>query len=64
MMGQRRAPGVQHGGEADAGAEMLGIGGDGRQRLGRRLEQQIVDGGLVLERDRAIAAGTVKTTWK
>ena len=28
MMGQRRAPGVQHGGDADAGAEMLGIGGD------------------------------------
>ena len=52
MMGQRRSPGVQHGGEADAGAEMFGIGGDGRQRLGRRLEQQVVDGGLVLERDR------------
>ncbi|MBB4201131.1 hypothetical protein GGD83_004969 [Rhodoblastus sphagnicola] len=42
---------MQYGGEADAGAEMFGIGGDGRQRLGRRLEQQIVDGGLVLERD-------------
>ena len=51
MMGQRRAPGVQHGGEADAGAEMLGIGGDRRECFGRRLEQQIVDGGLVLERD-------------
>ena len=29
VMGERRAPGVQHGGEADAGAEMLGVGGDG-----------------------------------
>ncbi len=28
MMGERRAPGVQHGGEADAGSEMLGVGGD------------------------------------
>ena len=52
MMGQRRAPCVQDGGEADAGAEMFGIGGDGGQGLGRRLEQQIVDDGLVLESDR------------
>ena len=35
VLGQCRAPGVEHGGEADAGAEMLGIGGDGEQRLGR-----------------------------
>ncbi len=28
MMGERRAPGVQHHGDADLGAEMLGIGGD------------------------------------
>jgi hypothetical protein len=53
MMGQRRAPGVQHGGEADARAEMLGVGGDRGQRLGRRPEQEVVDGGLVLEADRA-----------
>ena len=43
MMGQRRAPGVQHGGDADAGAEVLGVGGDGDQRLGRGLEQEVVD---------------------
>ena len=48
MMGERRAPGVQHGGDADAGAEMLGIGRDREHGLGRRLEQQVVDHGLVL----------------
>jgi hypothetical protein len=53
MMGQRRAPGVEHGGEADARAQMLRVGGDGGQCLGCGLEQQIVDDGLVLERDRA-----------
>src|SRR5260370_39383528 len=40
-------------GEADARAEMLRVGGDGGQRLGGRLEQEIVDGGLILERDGA-----------
>ncbi len=50
-MGQRRAPGVQDGGEPDARAQMLGVGGDRRQRLGGGAEQEIVDGGLVLERD-------------
>src|SRR5208337_1934851 len=53
MMGHRRAPGVEDGGEADARAQMLGVGGDGDQRLGRRSEQEVVDGGLVVERDRA-----------
>ncbi len=53
MMGERRAPGVQDGGEADVGAQMLGVGGDGGQRLGGGPEQQVVDGGLVVERDRA-----------
>ena len=53
MMGERRAPGVQHGGEADARAQMSGIGRDRGQRLGCGLEQEVADGGLVLERDRA-----------
>ena len=53
MVGERRAPGVQHGGEADARAEMLRVGGDGGQRLGGGPEQEVVDGGLVLERDGA-----------
>ena len=42
---------MKHGGDADTGAEMLGVGGDGRHRLGRRLDQQAVDRRLVLERD-------------
>ena len=52
MMGQRRAPGVEDGGEADARAEMLRVGGDGDQRLGGGPEQEVVDGRLVVERDR------------
>ncbi len=51
VMGQRRAPGVQHGGDAYSGAEMLGIGCDRDQRLGRGLEQQIVNHRLVLVGD-------------
>jgi hypothetical protein len=51
VMGHRRAPAVQHGGEADAGAEVLGIGGDGGERLSRRLEQDVVDRGLVVVGD-------------
>ena len=45
------APGVQHRGHADCGAEMLWIGSDGLHRLGRRLEQDAVDHCLVLQRD-------------
>ncbi len=48
VMGQRRAPGVEHGGEADAGAEVLGVGGDGDQGLGGGLEQDVVDHRLVV----------------
>ncbi len=48
VVGQCRAPGVQDGQDADASAEMLGIGGDGEHGLGRGLEQQIVDHRLVL----------------
>ena len=53
MVGHRRAPGVEDGGEADARAEMLGVGGDRGQCFGRSLEQEVVDGGFVLEHDRA-----------
>src|SRR5208337_5587356 len=38
---------------AYAGAEMLRVGGDGGQRLGGGSEQEVVDGGLVGERDGA-----------
>jgi hypothetical protein len=51
MMGQRRAPGVQHGGDADPGPQMLRIGCDRQRGLGRNLEQQIVDDRLVLVGD-------------
>ena len=42
---------MEHGGEADPGAEMLRVGGDGEERLGGGAEQQVVDHGLVLEGD-------------
>jgi hypothetical protein len=51
MMRHRRSPGVQHRGDADAGAEMLGVGRDRHHRLGGRPEQQIVDHRLVLMGD-------------
>jgi hypothetical protein len=50
MMGHRRAPAVEYGGGANAGAP--GISGDGEQRLGRGAEQQVVDHRLVLVGDR------------
>ena len=51
MVQQVLSPGVQHTKEANLRAQMLRIGGDGAQRLRRRPEQDIVDHGLVLERD-------------
>ena len=48
---QGLAPGVENHGDAELGAEMLGIGGDGGERLGRRAEQDRVDNSLVLEGD-------------
>lgn len=51
MVGHCRPPGMQHGGDANARAEVLRIGRDGQHRLGRRLEQQIIDQRLVVERD-------------
>ena len=51
MVGHRRTPCMKHGGDADPGAEMFGIGGDGEQGLGRGLEQQVVDHGLVMPGD-------------
>jgi hypothetical protein len=51
MVLQVLAPGVKHADEADLGVEMLRIGGDRAQRLGRRPEKNGVDRSLVLERD-------------
>jgi len=39
---------MQHGGEPDAGAEVLGVGRNGDQGLGGDFEQQIMDDYLVL----------------
>ena len=52
VVGHCRAPAMEHGGGADARAEVLGIGGDRQQRLGGRAEQQVVDDRLVLVGDR------------
>ena len=43
---------MEHGGGADAGAEVLGIGGDRQQCLGGGAEQKVVDDRLVLVGDR------------
>src|SRR5215469_3923755 len=48
MVGHGGAPGVEHRGEADAGAKMLGIGRDREHGLGGGLEQEAIDHGLVL----------------
>ena len=46
-------PCVQDGDDADVGTEVLAIGGNGDQRVGRSLKQQSVDLGLVLVGHRA-----------
>ena len=51
VVGQRRAPAVQHGGDADARAEMARVGSDGQHGLRGRTEQQVVDNSLVLGGD-------------
>jgi hypothetical protein len=51
MVQQVLSPAVQHAEETDLCAQMRRIGGDGAQRLRRCPEQDIVDHGLVLERD-------------
>ena len=58
ILGECRAPGVQHGRDTDPRAEALGVvglqptglsrGGNGDQGLGRDLEQQVIDDRLVL----------------
>ena len=52
MEAQLLVPGVEHGGTADAHAAVPWIGGDGAQRLGHRLEQDVEDDPSVAERDR------------
>ena len=48
---QGLSPGVKNSKEADFGAEMLGIGSNSLERLGRGLEENAVDGPLILQAD-------------
>ncbi len=51
VMGQGLAPGVENSDHAGLGTEMLGVGADETDRVGCRFEQDVVDDGLVLQRD-------------
>lgn len=51
MVGHCRASCVEHGGDADARADVLGIRRDRQHRRRCRLEQQVIDEGLVVEGD-------------
>ena len=74
MVGERRSPGVEHGGESDAGAEVRGVvglqptgltrGGNGDQGLGGGFEQQVIDDRLVVIADVGDRPRQRKTTWK
>jgi hypothetical protein len=48
---------VQHCHDADLGAEVAWISGNGAQRLSRRSKQDVIDGRLVLECDRGDRRG-------
>ena len=50
-MRHRRAPSVEHRGNANPGAKPLGIGGDRQGGFGRRGEQQTIDRGFVVVGD-------------
>ena len=52
MMGERLPPGMKDGEAADPCAEPARVCGERRHRLGGGREQDRVDEGLVLERDR------------
>src|ERR1019366_8953743 len=57
MMIEVLTPGMEHGGEADLGSEMFGIGGDRRERSRGGLEQKSIDRRLVLIGDCADFGG-------
>src|SRR4051794_26023475 len=64
VMGERLPPRVQDRDHPGLGAQMLRIGADGANGLGRGLEQDVVDDGLFCRAIAATGAGRVKTTWK
>jgi len=49
VMSELLSPAVEDGEEADLGAQVFGIGGDGAESGRYGLEQQVVDDGLVLQ---------------
>ena len=51
VLRHRRAPSVEHRGNANLGAKPLGIGGDRQGGFGRRGEQDAIDDGLIVESD-------------
>ena len=51
MVHQSLPPGMQQGHEADARAQVLRVGGDGGERFGGGVEQDVVDDGFVLKGD-------------
>ena len=57
MVRQRLAPGVQHGDEADIGAEMLRVGSDGLEGSCGASEQRAVDYAFILQRQRREFSG-------
>jgi hypothetical protein len=61
MMGDRRALCMEHGGQTDPHAEVLRVGRDGDERLGRGLEQEAVDDGLVVVGDIGASLGFLRS---
>jgi hypothetical protein len=55
---------VKNSDHAGLAAEVLWVSGDEADRLGGRPEQDVIDDALFCSAMAAIAAGTVKTTWK
>jgi hypothetical protein len=51
MSDERLSPGVEHCKEPQFSPQMLGVSGDGSQRLGGRPKQEVVHGGFVLGRN-------------
>jgi hypothetical protein len=64
MMEQILSPGVKHSEEADLGAQMFGIGGDGRQGFGSGFEQDAIYQILVLISDAGNVFGNSKDNVK
>jgi hypothetical protein len=53
MMQEILPPGVEHGEKANLGTQVLGVGGNGAQRLAHRPEQNVVDVLFILVGDRS-----------